>query len=155
MTERVSKFGSRGRLWACLLVKAWYDCGMSSGEDKAETLKAVRRASAHSAAIVRGGLKRGLNGLATITSIAPWVGLFGTILDIQNAFGSVHGGKESIMVAMFERLSQALAPCAIGLLVALVTVWFYKYLLTEVEALTSDMQNASLQLIDDLGRLSS
>ena len=59
------------------------------------------------------------------------------------------------MVAMFERLSGALALCAFGLIVALVAMWFYKYLLTEVEALSSDMENASLQLINDLGRLGS
>jgi len=57
------------------------------------------------------------------------------------------------MAVYFEGLSEALAPCALGLVVALTAKWCYSYLLAEVEQLDSDMNNASLQLINDLGRL--
>ncbi len=43
-------------------------------------------------------------------------------------------------------------PCALSLVVALLAIWLYNYLLTEVEAFDSDMENASLQLVNDLGR---
>ena len=57
------------------------------------------------------------------------------------------------MAYYFEGLSLALTPCALGLMVALTAMWCYRYLHTEVESLDSDMDNASLQLIKDLGRL--
>lgn len=57
------------------------------------------------------------------------------------------------MALYFEGLSEALAPCALGLAVALTAKWCYSYLLTEAEELDSEMNNASLQLINDLGRL--
>ena len=121
--------------------------------EKAEALKSAKQASARSAAVVHSELKRGLNSLATIASTAPLVGLFGTVLGFHNSFGAVNGSKESILAYVFEGLSQAFAPCAFGLIVALVAMWFYRYLLTDVEAFDSEMENASLQLINDLGHL--
>jgi biopolymer transport protein ExbB/TolQ len=98
-------------------------------------------------------MKRGLVSLATIASTAPWFGLLGTVLVIHNSFGSVDGSKESIMAGIAERLSQALVPTALGLIVALGAMWCYKYLLTEAEVFDSDMEIASLQLINQLCRL--
>jgi biopolymer transport protein ExbB/TolQ len=126
---------------------------MLGGPEKTGALKAAKRASARSAAVVHRELKRGLNSLATIASTAPWVGFFGTILGIHNSFGAVNGSKESIMANIFDGLSQAFVPCAFGLIVALVAMWCYKYLLAEVEAFDSEMEGASLQLINDLRRL--
>jgi biopolymer transport protein ExbB/TolQ len=128
---------------------------MLGGPEKAEGLIFVKRASERSAALVYGELKRGLNSLATIASTAPWVGLFGTVLGVHNSFGGAGASKASIMASIFDGLSRAFVPSAIGLVVALVATWCYKYLLTEVEAFDSEMENASLQLINDLGRLGS
>jgi biopolymer transport protein ExbB/TolQ len=50
-------------------------------------------------------------------------------------------------------LSEALVPAAFGVMVALVALWSYRYLVAEVEAFDSEMENASLQLIDQLSRL--
>src|SRR5882724_5564999 len=119
-----------------------------------EALNAAKRASARSAAVVHGELKRGVSSLATIASTAAWVGLLGTVLGIHDSFGgAINGSKESIVAAIFDRLWQAFLPCAVGLVIALGAMWSYKYLLSEVEALDSDMENASVQLIKDLGRL--
>jgi biopolymer transport protein ExbB/TolQ len=128
---------------------------MLGGPEKAEALKFARRAAERSAAVVHGELKRGLNSLATIASTAPWIGLFGTVLGVHSSFGGVNGSKESIMAYYFDGLSRAFVPCAIGLVVALVATWCYRHLLTDVEAFDSEMENASLQLINDLGRLAS
>ena len=54
------------------------------------------------------------------------------------------------MAAIFEGLSRAFVPTAFGLLIALGALCCYKYLLSEVEALDSDMENTSLQLTNDL-----
>ena len=118
-------------------------------------LGATKRASARSAATLHGELKRGLHGLATIASTAAWVGLFGTVLGIHNSFGVVNGSKTSIMASYFDGLSQTFVPCAIGIVVALVAMWGYKYLLTEVKAFDSDMEAASRQLLNTLSHLYS
>src|SRR3989475_5619592 len=58
----------------------------SPGAIPGETIEASKRALERTEAIVHAELKRGLGGLATIGSTAPFVGLFGTVLGILNAF---------------------------------------------------------------------
>jgi biopolymer transport protein TolQ len=51
-----------------------------------ETLQAVARVSRCSLSVVHEEMKQGLYGLATIACLAPWVGLFGTIVGIVHSF---------------------------------------------------------------------
>ena len=120
------------------------------GTGKNEALDAAQRASARSAALVHREMKRGLNSLATIASTASWIGLFGTVLGVVNAFPASGADKATIMAVIFDRLSQAFAPSAFGLVVAVTSMWCYKYLLAEVDAFDAEMKNASRQLINDL-----
>ena len=61
----------------------------SPGEIPGETIEASKRALERTEAIVHAELKRGLGGLATIGSTAPFVGLFGTVVGILNAFHGI------------------------------------------------------------------
>ena len=100
-------------------------------------------------------MKRGLWTLATIASTAPWVGLLGTILGVNNSFRGFDGSEDSLIAVIFDGLSQALVAAAFGVMVALVALWSYRYLVAEVEAFDSDMESASIQLINQLSRLST
>jgi biopolymer transport protein ExbB/TolQ len=126
-----------------------------SGEfpGKVEAQQAARRASMRAAAIVHGQMKRGLGSLAAIASTAPWLGVFATVFGIVNSFRGVDGEKTTIMAAICRELSVAIVPTALGLIVALAALWCYKYLLTEVEIFDSEMKSASLELVNNLGRL--
>ncbi len=117
-----------------------------------EVLQAVSRASKRSSAVAHEGLKGGLYSLATIASLAPWVGIFGTILGIVNSFQGVTGEKTAIMAAFAKRLSESLWPMAFGLLVGLVSLWFYLYLSTKLRTIDLEMENASLDLLNQLSR---
>ncbi len=72
-------------------------------------------------------LETGLTPLATLGSNAPFIGLFGTVLGIIQAFGtlggSVQGDTSSIMVG----ISEALIATAIGLFVAIPAVIAYNF----------------------------
>jgi biopolymer transport protein ExbB/TolQ len=122
---------------------------------RAEALQVARRASERSAAVVHRKMKRGLWTLATIASTAPWVGLLGTILGVNNSFRGFDGSEDSLIAVIFDGLSQALVAAAFGVMVALVALWSYRYLVAEVEAFDSDMESASIQLINQLSRLST
>jgi biopolymer transport protein ExbB/TolQ len=78
------------------------------------------------------------------------VGLFGTVLGIVNSFVGCGAAKSTCMAAVFERLSESLVPTALGLLVAIPTLWCYKYLSSEVEAFDLEMENASVELLNYL-----
>jgi biopolymer transport protein TolQ len=120
---------------------------------RSEPLNAAKRASARSAALVHRELKRGMDSLATVVSIAPWVGLFGTLVGINNSFPALGTEKSTAMAIIFERLAQALVPCAFGVMVAVVTMLFYKYLIAELDGLDIEMKSASLKLMNTLSCL--
>lgn len=58
-----------------------------------------------------------------------------------------------MMRAIARSLSDSLVPTALSLFVAVLAFCFYRYLLDELENFDVEMENASLQLMDDLARL--
>ncbi len=116
----------------------------------ANLLEAVQRSTRRAAALVRGEMKRGLTSLASITSVAPLLGFLGTVLAIPNSFPGCGAARAYCMTAVFERLSGALVPAALGLLVAVPALCCYRYLSSEIEAFDLEMENASLQLLNSL-----
>src|SRR6266496_3220695 len=121
----------------------------SPGEIPGETIEASKRALERTEAIVHAELKRGLGGLATIGSTAPFVGLFGTVVGIINAFREItsQGGRTGIG-AVAGGISEALVTTAIGLAVAIPAVMMFNYLTGRVEAFDVEMDNSSSELID-------
>jgi biopolymer transport protein ExbB/TolQ len=94
-----------------------------------EIIQAAERASHRSAAVVHEEMKRGLNSLATITSIAPLVGLFGTMWGIMNSFPGMGIDKATGLAVVTGRLSLACVSAALGLLTALQSLWCHRYLM--------------------------
>ncbi len=116
-------------------------------------LQAVARASKRSSQLVHEEMKEGVYSLATIASIAPWLGIFGTILGIVNSFSGIQvGSKTSLMAAHAKLLSEAMWPTGLGLLVGLVAVWSFEYLTDKLRGLDRETENASLELLNQLSR---
>jgi biopolymer transport protein ExbB/biopolymer transport protein TolQ len=130
-----------------LVVKAGLQEFKSQG-DSGEELAASQRALERAEAIVHAQLKRGLAGLATIGSTAPFVGLFGTVVGILNAFKGIAGAKATGLAAVAGGISEALVTTAIGLFVAIPAVWMFNYFTGRVEAFDVEMENSSSELID-------
>jgi len=120
----------------------------SPGAIPGETIEASKRALERTEAIVHAELKRGLGGLATIGSTAPFVGLFGTVMGILNAFIGINNSKATGLAAVAGGIAEALVTTAIGLLVAIPAVMMFNYLTGRVEAFDVEMDNSSSELID-------
>jgi hypothetical protein len=101
-----------------------------------------------SATVVHGQMRQGLSSLATIVCLAPFVGIFGTLIGIVDSFRGISGDKIVNMAATFAGLSEACVPTALGLLVAIPSLWFYKYLVGKLECFDREMENASLELVN-------
>jgi len=110
------------------------------------------RASARSAAVVEQDLKRGVNSLATIASIAPLLGVFTTVITIPTAFVGCAGERWACQAAMIQGLSASIWPTALGLLVGLISLWFYRYLAERLNAFKREMESATLDLVNQLAR---
>jgi len=119
-----------------------------SREIPGEDIEASKRALERAAAIVHSELKRGVSSLATIGSTAPFVGLFGTVLGIINAFHGISTQKSTGLGAVAGGISEALVTTAIGLFVAIPAVWVYNYFSGKIEAFDVEMDNSSSELID-------
>ncbi|MCL6565027.1 MAG: MotA/TolQ/ExbB proton channel family protein [Acidobacteriia bacterium] len=113
-----------------------------------EVIEAARRGLERSVAIVHADMKRGLSGLATIGSTAPFVGLFGTVVGIINAFKGISEQKAAGLSAVAGGIAEALVATALGLLVAIPAVWAYNYFTNKVEAFDVEMDNSSMELIN-------
>jgi biopolymer transport protein ExbB/biopolymer transport protein TolQ len=119
-----------------------------SNEIPGEEIEASKRALERAEAIVHAELKRGVSGLATIGSTAPFVGLFGTVVGIINAFKGISNNKSTGLGAVAGGISEALVTTAIGLFVAIPAVWMYNFFTNKIEAFDVEMGNSSSELID-------
>jgi biopolymer transport protein ExbB len=119
-----------------------------SSEIPGEQIEASRRALERAEAIVHAELKRGLGGLATIGATAPFVGLFGTVVGILNAFRGISENKATGLGAVAGGIAEALVTTAVGLFVAIPAVMMYNYLSGRVEAFDVEMDNSSSELVD-------
>ena len=125
-----------------------FQAHQASGEISGEEIEASRRALERSEAIVHAELKRGVSALATIGSTAPFVGLFGTVVGIINAFKTMATQKTPGIGAIAGGISEALVTTAIGLFVAVPAVWMFNYFTGRVDALDVEMGNSSSELVD-------
>jgi len=114
----------------------------------ADVIEAAKRGLERSVAIVHAEMKRGLSALATIGSTAPFVGLFGTVVGILNAFKGIESQKATGLSAVAGGIAEALVTTAFGLLVAVPAVWAYNYFTNKVEAFDVEMDNSSMELIN-------
>lgn len=100
--------------------------------------------------ILERGLKKGVNEsnaelgsllsiLASIGSVAPFVGLFGTVWGIIDAFSGLASGGGSID-AVAPGIAEALVATAIGLAAAIPAVWFYNFFNNQNEKINADME---------------
>jgi biopolymer transport protein ExbB/biopolymer transport protein TolQ len=113
-----------------------------------EVIEAAKRGLERSIAIVHAEMKRGLSSLATIGSTAPFVGLFGTVVGIINAFKGISAQKATGLSAVAGGIAEALVATAIGLGVAIPAVWAFNIFTNKVEAFDVEMDNSSMELVN-------
>jgi biopolymer transport protein ExbB/TolQ len=77
--------------------------------------------------------ERGLSVLATIASVAPFIGLFGTVLGIVHAFHQLAADMTHASTSVMSGISEALVTTAVGLLVAVPTLVAFNLLKTRVK----------------------
>jgi len=108
----------------------------------------MSRAIDREAVIMVQDMKRGLSGLATIGATAPFVGLFGTVVGIMDAFFSMAASGQSGIATVSGGIAEALVNTAMGLFVALPAVWGFNYFLNRVERFSAEMANSGSEIVD-------
>ena len=113
-----------------------------------DVVESGKRAIERETLMTTAEMKKGLGNLATISTTAPFVGLFGTVVGIINAFRGMALSGSGGLGAVSAGIAEALATTALGLFVAIPAVWMYNYFLNKIERFQVEMSNSSSQLID-------
>jgi biopolymer transport protein ExbB len=95
-------------------------------------------------------LRRGLPVLASVGSIAPFVGLLGTVLGIITAFQGIAQTGSGGLSSVSAGISEALIETALGLAVAIPAVLAYNYLSTRMGRYEAALSAAAGELLDTL-----
>lgn len=97
-------------------------------------------------------LKRGLPVLATVGSVAPFVGLLGTVLGIISAFRGISDTGSGGLGAVSAGIAEALVETALGLAVAIPAVLAFNYLSTQIGRDQLALNNAAGEIVDKIER---
>jgi len=132
---------------------AEYDAVNQNGGDPTASLDLVTSALRDSISETLIQLKRGLGFLATIGSTAPFVGLFGTVVGIINAFRSIAATGSGGMSVVSGGIAEALVSTALGIFVALPAVVAFNHFTGRMETFHVEMNRASSQLVNRLFKI--
>jgi biopolymer transport protein ExbB len=99
--------------------------------------------------IVAHNLEKYLSALGTIATVAPLMGLFGTVIGMIEIFGAqAPSGTNPQQLAY--GISVALYNTALGILVAIPAMIFYRYFRTKVDDYLVEMEQLSVKLVDSI-----
>lgn len=93
-------------------------------------------------------LEKALTFLATTSSTAPFVGLFGTVWGIMNAFMGLSVTNTSSIQAVAPGIAEALIATAAGLAAAIPALMAYNHFANKIKILSSDMDNFSHEFLN-------
>ena len=121
--------------------------GQPPGKSRVD-MEALERSLTRAAHEQRRRLVRGMLFLATTSSAAPFIGLFGTVWGIMNAFQSIGRFGNANLAVVAPGISAALITTAAGLAAAIPALIAYNHLLSRVRDLSGDMEDFGLEFLN-------
>ncbi len=115
-----------------------------------EPVELARREIARKKEALSADLRRGLSVLASVGSIAPFVGLLGTVVGIINAFETIGQTGSGGLGAVSAGIAEALIVTAFGLAVAIPAVLCFNYLNTKISSLELSLERSAGELLDEM-----
>ncbi|HSR66747.1 MAG TPA: MotA/TolQ/ExbB proton channel family protein [Acidobacteriota bacterium] len=112
------------------------------------SLDSLQRALDKSAQNEMTVLERSLDWLATTGSVTPFIGLFGTVIGIINAFQGLGQGSATTIQAVAPGISEALVATAAGLFAAIPAVIFYNHFIQRLKVFGAEMDDFSAEVLN-------
>ena len=113
-----------------------------------KSLAAVDRALLRASAVEVNKLEKKVTFLATIASAAPFIGLFGTVWGILDAFQKISTTGATNLSIIGPGISEALVATAAGLFAAIPAVFFYNHFTSTTKALAAEMDDFALEFLN-------
>jgi biopolymer transport protein TolQ len=108
----------------------------------------VSRAMKRATSVETTKLEKNCSFLATTASSAPFVGLFGTVWGIMNAFRGLSVTHSSSIQAVAPGIAEALIATAVGLAAAIPALMAYNYFVQQIKVLAVEMDNFSQEFLN-------
>jgi len=120
----------------------------AAGRPTLKSLPAVDRALLRASAVEVNKLESRVSFLATVASMGPFIGLFGTVWGIMSAFEQIGVTGSTSLQAVGTPIAEALIATAAGLAAAIPAVLFYNYLSQRVKLFASEMDDFSMEFLN-------
>ncbi len=113
-----------------------------------EGVEAVEKTIVSYGSVQMGLLERGLTWIALFIALAPMLGFMGTVIGMIGAFDSIQAMGEISPAAVAGGIKVALITTVSGLIVAIILQIFYNYIVSKVDAIVNNMEDASISVVD-------
>jgi biopolymer transport protein ExbB len=121
------------------------------GLDRAdESIEAAEKAVVAYGGVQMGQLEKNVSWVSLFIALAPMLGFMGTVIGMIGSFNSIEeaGSMDPSLVA--GGIKVALLTTVFGLIVAIILQVFYNYIVSKIDSIVNDMEDASITLIDIL-----
>ena len=113
-----------------------------------EGLDVVERSVVSYGGVQAGYLEKGCSWITLFIAMAPSLGFLGTVIGMVMAFDNIQRAGDISPTVVAGGMKVALITTIFGLIVALILQVFYNYILSKIEAITSQMEDSSITLLD-------
>jgi biopolymer transport protein TolQ len=120
----------------------------AAGRPTLKSLAAVDRALTRASVVEMNKLEQRVSFLATTASIAPFIGLFGTVWGIMTAFLGISQTGSTNLGVVAPGIAQALVATAFGLAAAIPAVLFYNAFAQRVKLFGSEMDDFAMEFLN-------
>jgi biopolymer transport protein TolQ len=117
-----------------------------------KSLAAVDRALLRASNVEVNKLEKRITFLATTAAVTPFIGLFGTVFGIINAFQGISASGSTSLDVVAPGIAAALIATAAGLAAAIPAVYFYNLLTQRVKTFATDMDDFTLEFLNIVER---
>ncbi len=115
-----------------------------------EGIDIVEKSVASYGSVQMGQLEKGLSWISLFIALAPMLGFFGTVVGMVFAFDAIAAANNISPAIVADGIGVALITTVAGLIVAMVLQVFYNFLVAKIDSIVSEMEDASISLIDIL-----
>ncbi|HJW73170.1 MAG TPA: MotA/TolQ/ExbB proton channel family protein [Geothrix sp.] len=111
------------------------------------SMEAVERSLQRASVVEMGRLERNLGLLATVAAVSPFIGLFGTVWGIIDAFRGIGATGNANLATVAPGISEALVATAIGLVAAIPALMAYNFFQGQLKQFQTELDDFSLEFI--------
>ena len=119
-------------------------------ERSSEGVEMVEKSVISYGGVQMGLLERGLSWIGLFIALAPMLGFMGTVIGMIQAFDKIQAAGDMQPSLVAGGIKVALLTTVFGLIVAIILQIFYNYIVSKIDGIVNDMEDASITLIDIL-----